>query len=313
MRSTSVGVEYGSARRGTVAHRPQGHAASARAGDCAGRRPSDQCRGALRHLPAEQPPGRPAPAGATRSGATRPGATRCPPAAARRHRAPRRGRTGYGPARCHLGHRAGPGGASTLPPTCERSRSLRYYSRSIRKDRSPSPSRCPTTTASPLGTKVLWLDGEEPRWAEVEEILPTGELWMTLVHLGEVTGILGRTSDARAASVLDCAVLTGDPEFRVAEEAGVANHWLGRRASRPSPDCGWSRRPTSTDLWRIRNPLGARGPTSATGSDCGARPRSPPGSRLHSAPSEPLPCHDTTRAPPASQAGVRRCPGGPCR
>ena len=175
------------------------------------------------------------------------------------------------------------------------------------------PEPLPDHYGFPLGTKVLWLDGEEPRWAEVEEILPTGELWMTLVHLGEVTCILGRTSDARAASVLDCPVLTGDPEFRVAEETWVTVHWLGRRASRPSPDCGWSRRPTSTDLWRIRNPLGARGPTSATGLDCGARPRSPPGSRLHSAPSEPLPCHDTTRVLPASQAGVRRCPGGPCR
>ena len=35
---------------------------------------------------------------------------------------------------------------------------------------------------------------------------------------------------AAAASVLDCPVLTGDPEFRVAEEAGVTVRWLGRRA-----------------------------------------------------------------------------------
>ncbi|MHB1576867.1 MAG: PIN domain-containing protein [Candidatus Dormibacteria bacterium] len=37
---------------------------------------------------------------------------------------------------------------------------------------------------------------------------------------------------APAASVLDCPVLTGDPEFRVAEEAGVIVRWLGRRAWR---------------------------------------------------------------------------------
>jgi len=35
---------------------------------------------------------------------------------------------------------------------------------------------------------------------------------------------------AAAASVLDCPVLTGDPEFRVAEELGVTVRWLGRRA-----------------------------------------------------------------------------------
>jgi PIN domain nuclease of toxin-antitoxin system len=35
---------------------------------------------------------------------------------------------------------------------------------------------------------------------------------------------------AGAASVLDCPVLTGDAEFRVAEELGVTVRWLGRRA-----------------------------------------------------------------------------------
>ncbi len=35
---------------------------------------------------------------------------------------------------------------------------------------------------------------------------------------------------AGAASVLDCPVVTGDPEFRVAEELGVMVRWLGRRA-----------------------------------------------------------------------------------
>ncbi len=33
---------------------------------------------------------------------------------------------------------------------------------------------------------------------------------------------------AAAASVLDWPVLTGDPEFRVAEEAGVKVRWLGQ-------------------------------------------------------------------------------------
>lgn len=35
---------------------------------------------------------------------------------------------------------------------------------------------------------------------------------------------------AGAASILDCPVLTGDPEFRVAEELGVTVRWLGRGA-----------------------------------------------------------------------------------
>jgi PIN domain nuclease of toxin-antitoxin system len=35
---------------------------------------------------------------------------------------------------------------------------------------------------------------------------------------------------AGAASVLACPVVTGDPEFRVAEELGVMVRWLGRRA-----------------------------------------------------------------------------------
>jgi predicted nucleic acid-binding protein len=35
---------------------------------------------------------------------------------------------------------------------------------------------------------------------------------------------------AAAAAVLGCAVLTGDPEFRVADEAGVDVRWLRGRA-----------------------------------------------------------------------------------
>ena len=127
---------------------------------------------------------------------------------------------------------------------------------------------------------VLAFLGDEPDGAEVEEILRTGEPWMTLVNLGEVAYILERTVGAGAAdevwanlraesrpggapvrwidvddtlvrraaaikaqgglsyadafaagaaSVLDCPVLTGDPEFRVAEDLGVTVRWLGHR------------------------------------------------------------------------------------
>ncbi|MDA8309442.1 MAG: PIN domain-containing protein [Actinomycetota bacterium] len=34
-----------------------------------------------------------------------------------------------------------------------------------------------------------------------------------------------------AAAVLDCPVLTGDPEFRAAERLGVAVRWLGRNVT----------------------------------------------------------------------------------
>ena len=46
---------------------------------------------------------------------------------------------------------------------------------------------------------VLVFLGEEPGWAEVEEILRIGEPWMTLVNLGEVAYILERTSGVAAA------------------------------------------------------------------------------------------------------------------
>jgi hypothetical protein len=45
-------------------------------------------------------------------------------------------------------------------------------------------------------------------------------------------------ADAFAAgpvSVLDCPVLTGDPEFRMAEELGVTVRWLGPRAPGIAP------------------------------------------------------------------------------
>lgn len=34
---------------------------------------------------------------------------------------------------------------------------------------------------------------------------------------------------AAAAAILDCPVLTGDPEFRIAAQAGVTVRWLSRR------------------------------------------------------------------------------------
>jgi hypothetical protein len=34
---------------------------------------------------------------------------------------------------------------------------------------------------------------------------------------------------AAAAARLDCPVLTGDPEFAAAEEAGIRVDWLGRK------------------------------------------------------------------------------------
>ncbi|MHB1517427.1 MAG: PIN domain-containing protein [Acidimicrobiales bacterium] len=46
---------------------------------------------------------------------------------------------------------------------------------------------------------VLAFLGEEPGWIEVEEIMRTGEPWMTLVNLGEVAFVLERTSGTGAA------------------------------------------------------------------------------------------------------------------
>ena len=88
--------------------------------------------------------------------------------------------------------------------------------------------------------------GDEPGAQEVGQILSTGEPWMTLVALGEVAYILERSAGAAsikargglsyadafavaAAAVLDCPILTGDPEFRVAEQTGVTVRWLARR------------------------------------------------------------------------------------
>ncbi|MGH8988570.1 MAG: PIN domain-containing protein, partial [Acidimicrobiales bacterium] len=46
---------------------------------------------------------------------------------------------------------------------------------------------------------VLAFLGQEPGWTEVEEILHSGEPWMTLINLGEVAYIVERSSDSGAA------------------------------------------------------------------------------------------------------------------
>ncbi len=68
--------------------------------------------------------------------------------------------------------------------------------------------------------------GVSVRWIDIDD---------TLVRRAAVLKARGGFSygdafAAGAASVLDCPVLTGDPEFRVAEELGVTVRWLGRRA-----------------------------------------------------------------------------------
>ena len=68
--------------------------------------------------------------------------------------------------------------------------------------------------------------GVSVRWIDIDD---------TLVRRAAVLKARGGLSygdafAAGAASVLDCPVLTGDPEFRVAEELGVTVRWLGRRA-----------------------------------------------------------------------------------
>jgi PIN domain nuclease of toxin-antitoxin system len=68
-------------------------------------------------------------------------------------------------------------------------------------------------------------DGAPIRWIDVDD---------TLVR--QAAAIKARNGlsyadafAAGAASVLDCPVLTGDSEFRVAEELGISVRWLGRR------------------------------------------------------------------------------------
>ncbi len=68
--------------------------------------------------------------------------------------------------------------------------------------------------------------GAPVRWIDVDD---------TLVRRAAAIKARGGLSyadafAAGAASILDCPVLTGDPEFHVAEEAGVTVRWLGHRA-----------------------------------------------------------------------------------
>ena len=70
---------------------------------------------------------------------------------------------------------------------------------------------------------VLAFLGSEPGWGEGAEILLAGGPWMSRGSLGSADAVA-----AEAASLVDCPVLTGDPEFHVADEAGVAVRWLSR-------------------------------------------------------------------------------------
>jgi hypothetical protein len=62
---------------------------------------------------------------------------------------------------------------------------------------------------------VLAFLGEEPGWAEVDEVLSNGEPWMTLVNLGEVAYILERSSGRAAADEVGpiCGRKAGPAEY----------------------------------------------------------------------------------------------------
>jgi bifunctional DNA-binding transcriptional regulator/antitoxin component of YhaV-PrlF toxin-antitoxin module len=85
----------------------------------------------------------------------------------------------------------------------------------------------------PPGTKVVWLE----RDADLipKPLLPVEQLRGRLKG-EELTAILleerarDRTHEDGLSRRAPDPVLTGDPEFRVAEELGVAVRWLGRRA-----------------------------------------------------------------------------------
>jgi PIN domain nuclease of toxin-antitoxin system len=124
---------------------------------------------------------------------------------------------------------------------------------------------------------LAFLEGE-PAAQRVTDVLTSGDPWMTLVNLGEVTYIVERARGkaaaddvyanllaqqrpgggvpirwlavdevlvrraaslkaqgglsyadcfaAAAAAILDCPVLTGDPEFVIAERSGISVTWL---------------------------------------------------------------------------------------
>jgi predicted nucleic acid-binding protein len=72
------------------------------------------------------------------------------------------------------------------------------------------------------------LAGERPRGRPPIRWLPVNE---GLVRRAASLKALGGLSyadcfAAAAATILDCPVLTGDPEFAVAERAGIAVNWL---------------------------------------------------------------------------------------
>lgn len=68
----------------------------------------------------------------------------------------------------------------------------------------------------PGGVAVHWLDVDETLVRHAATIKSRGGLSYADAFA------------AAAASMLDCPVLTGDPEFRVAEDAGVRVRWLRR-------------------------------------------------------------------------------------
>ena len=68
------------------------------------------------------------------------------------------------------------------------------------------------------GVPVRWIDADDTLVRRAAAIKARGGL--------SYAGAFA----AGAASILDCPVLTGDPEFRVAEELGVTVRWLGRPA-----------------------------------------------------------------------------------
>ncbi len=76
---------------------------------------------------------------------------------------------------------------------------------------------------------VLAFPEERAGWAEVEEILRTGEPWMTLVSLGEVAYILQRRADAGATDEVWANFRAG---CRFAGSTSMTLACAGRRLSR---------------------------------------------------------------------------------
>lgn len=68
----------------------------------------------------------------------------------------------------------------------------------------------------PGGVPIRWLEIDEELVRRAADIKSDGAM------------TYAEAFAAGAASLLGCPVLTGDPEFRVAEAAGVAVRWIGR-------------------------------------------------------------------------------------